>query len=275
MRIDLPLFARLHDYTGLWLMRHEEFADLHRLAERTDWSAHMAAAPAKVSSYANMVPAKGGKSTAIIEARGTLAKSQLSFGGSSSVQLRRDIRAAANDPNVTGIALVIDSPGGTVAGTPDLAAEVKAARRKKPVYAFIEDLGASAAYWLASQADMIFAGNQTTQIGSIGTVMAVFDESAAAEKEGVKVHVITTGPLKANVSGAPVSDEYIANAQARVNEIQAQFDAAVRSGRGMTAAQLAAVRSGAVFLANEAMGLKLIDGIKSFDQTLEALAAAR
>lgn len=273
-----PPAARAVDYCGLWAIEWTAALGLWQQVAGCDLDAHMAAAvPAgRPASTMEMAPAKGGKSTAVVKAAGTLMKAQSSFGGTSSVQLRRDIRAAANDPNVGAILIAIDSPGGTVAGTADLAADVKAARRKKPVWAYVEDLGASAAYWLASQADAIYANSPTALVGSVGMVMTVHDVSAAAEREGVKTMVFRTGPLKGiGAPGAPVTDEQAAHLQQLVNEAQTHFDAAVRNGRGLTAAQLAAVRTGGLFAAAEAVDKRLIDGIKSFDSTLEALAAAR
>jgi signal peptide peptidase SppA len=203
-------------------------------------------------------------------------KQQPSMGGTSTVRLRRDIRSAASDPNVSGIMLAVESPGGSAAGMLDLANEVRAARRQKPVWAQIEDLGASAAYWLASQADMVFANSAMSLVGSIGTYQVVYDYSAAAEREGVKTFLFATGPLKgAATPGTPVTAEQQADFQARVNDVQTHFDAAVRNGRGMSAAQLAAVKSGGVFPAARAAELKLIDKIQSPERTLEALANAK
>jgi signal peptide peptidase SppA len=221
-------------------------------------------------------PTDSGKSIARVVVRGTMMKGQSSFGGTSTVALRRDIRQAAADPNVSGILLDIDSPGGTVAGTADLAAEVRAARRRKPVWAHIDDLGASAAYWVASQADQLFANDRTALVGSIGTVLTVYDQSAAAEAQGVKPLVFATGPLKgAGAPGSPVTEEQRNYFQSIVDDSQVSFDAAVKNGRNFTADQLAAVKTGGVFPAAKALDLGLIDGIRSIDRTLEALARAK
>lgn len=239
------------------------------------WGAYTAAASARPALPMTFIAGKGGKSVAVVEARGLLMKGSSWF-GTSTRQIRENIRAAAADPNVSGVLLAIDSPGGMAAGTSDLATDVKAATRKKPVWAQIEDLGASAAYWLASQADMIFANSETTEVGSIGTYQTVYDLSGAAEREGVKVFHFATGPLKgAGAPGTVLTDVQQADFQRRVDAVQASFDAAVRSGRSMTAAQLTAVRSGGVFPAKEALALKLIDGVQGFDRTLSALASAK
>lgn len=279
--IAAPVFGRLDDYFGVWLYQPDKFFALWDYVRRTDlpahMSAHQAAAPAAPKPPGLVLePGKGGKSIARIPIRGTLMKSASSFGGQSTVQMRRDIRQAAAEETVSGILLEIDSPGGTLAGTDDLASEVAAARRQKPVWAFIEDLGASAAYYVASQADMIFANSPTAVVGSIGTVQVVYDYSAAAEQEGVKVLRFATGPLKgAGWPGTAVTEDQAAYFQALVDEGQKSFDAAVRKGRGMSAAELAAVRTGGVFSAPEAKARKLIDGVQSLDRTLNALASAK
>lgn len=273
----IPEFARITDYFGPWAMEAKAFADLWAYARSMDWSAHFAqqaiSPPARPA--VEMVNGRGGKSVARIPIRGLMMKGQSSMGGTSTVQLRRDIRQAASDPNVSGILLDISSPGGTVAGQSDLVDEVKRAKRAKPIWSQIEDMGASAAYYLAAASDAIFANNSDAQIGSIGTLMAIADSSVAAEREGVKVHLFTTGPLKGmGFDGTPLTEEQQAHAQTLVNGWQAGFDTAVKNGRLMNAAELAAVRTGGVFLAPEAKRLKLIDGIRSVDSTLAALAAA-
>lgn len=274
--IAVPPFARLSDYFGLWCYEPARFLAQWDVIRGADLARHMAAPQPPRASAVELVAAKGGKSVAVVPLTGTLMKSASSFGGTSTVQARRDIRAAASDPNVSGLLLAIDSPGGTVAGTADLGAEVRAAAKKKPVWAQISDLGASAAYWIASQADQVFANDRTALVGSIGTFMTIYDYSAAAERDGVKVLHFATGPLKgAGTAGTPVTDEQRAYFQQIVDDGQAAFDAAVRAGRGMSAAELAAVRTGGVFGAAEAQRLKLIDGIRSTDRTLEALAQAK
>jgi signal peptide peptidase SppA len=276
-RLAVPEFPRLADYVGLWAIYPPHFLAYWHAATSTDLAAHVRAALPKPPEPkpTEMVPSKGGRSVAVVRVERTLMKQRPSLGGTSTVDVRRSVRSAANDPNVSGILLAIDSPGGTVAGTDDLAREVKAARRKKPTWAFVEDLGASAAYWVASQAGAIYANSPTALVGSIGTVMTVYDESKAAESQGVRPLVFATGPLKgAGEPGTAITEEQSAYLQGIVNQTQAVFDGAVRSGRNLSAAELGAVRSGGVFLASEAQRLRLIDGIKSFDATLDALAAA-
>ena len=280
---DLPLlvprFARLTDFLGLWCIEPTAAAAILAAARRIDLNAHVLAAlakPAPVASSMDLVSTKGDKRVAVVKATGKLMKPQSSMGGTSTLQLRRDIRAAAADPSVSGILLALDSPGGTVAGTADLAADVKAARRRKPVWAHCDDLCASAAYWVASQADQVFANSPTAMVGNVGTVAAITDTSKAADADGVKVHVFATGPLKAaGWEGTTLTDDQRAYFQALIDDNQQHFDAAVKAGRGLSAEQMKAVRTGAIFPANRAKELRLIDGIRPFEQTLAALADAK
>lgn len=268
-----PRFAHPADYCGVWAIEPRAFtAQVERVR-----AAQPAAMTGRwpIAAQGERVAAKGGKSIAIVRVMGTLMKEMSFFGGASSVALRREIRAAARDADVAAILLAIDSPGGTVAGTADLAAEVRAAAKAKPVWAFADDLAASAAYWVASQAERVYANDATALVGSIGTLLIVDDWSGLFEKEGVKVHVVSTGPLKgAGVIGAAVSDEQLKYFQGIVDATQESFDQAVMRGRKLTARQLESVRTGAVFPAAEAQRRKLIDGVQSMDQTLQALTAA-
>lgn len=273
--LAVPTFRRLDEYFGSWMYEPSRFAGLWRTWKESDLRSHVMAGPQPATSTYRLEPARGDKSVAVIELNGTLMKQQPSIGGTSTIQARRHLRTAVTDSKVSAILLGIDSPGGTVAGTEDLAAAVQAANRVKPVWSLVNDLCASAAYWVGSQAAAMFANAKTALIGSIGTLMVVYDASGMAEREGVKVLAFKTGPLKgAGVFGTPVTDEQSANFQATVEKLQQQFDAGVMAGRGMTAAQLKSVRTGGVFTATEALSLKLIDGIKSSDQVLKALAAA-
>ena len=267
--ISLPAFNRLSDYLGLWAMNPLHFDALWRHAHALDMRAHMLEAVAVKSS---LQKSPNGRGVAIIQATGVLMKSASSLGGTSTIQLRRDIRQAAADPDISGILLAIDSPGGTVSGTADLGAEVRNARKSKPVFAHVDDLTASAAYWLASQAEKVYANDSTAMIGSIGTYQIVRDLSGMAEKEGVKTHVIATGPLKGmGAPGAPVTDEQLAHVQAMVDATQTHFDAAVRKGRSLSAAELKAVRHGGLLMADDALAARLIDGVQPMSKTLAEL----
>lgn len=213
---------------------------------------------------------------AIVSIVGTMMKQASSFSdGASTVLARRQVRNAANDPKIDAIVLFIDSPGGTVAGTQDLANDVNAAKKRKPVYTYFEDLGASAAYWVGAQGDKVYAANQTTLVGSIGAFFGIYDLSKWAEANGIKPILFTTGKYKTIMPGQEVNQEQIDYLQSRVEQMQSQFNEAVATARKFTAAELKQVNEGKVYLAEEAVKLKLVDGIKTLDEVVAEAEAAR
>lgn len=273
-----PPLAHLTDFLGLWAMRSDAAAVLFDQVRGGDLTARMAVGmsspSARYGSTMELVDGADGRRVAVIKATGSLMK-PLSWFGTSTIGLRRDIQSAAADKSVTGILLAVESPGGTVAGAMDLATEVKAATRKKPVWAHIDDQAASAAYWMVSQADQVWANNPTALVGNVGTIFAVLDTSGAAEFDGVKMRVFATGELKATgYPGTKLSDEQATMIQGLTDQTQVQFDAGVKAARGLSAEQMKAVRTGEIFTATRAKELRLIDGIRPFGQTLAALLKA-
>jgi len=183
--------------------------------------------------------------------------------------IQRDLAAAVSNPDVKTIRLVIESPGGQVAGIKGAADAIYAARKSKTVTATIEDIGASAAYWLASQAETIDASDPNSSIGSIGVYVAVADMSKMAENDGVKVHVISSGPLKgAGVPGTVITDEQLSSIQEIIDGLASNFIHDVARGRGRSTGDVRDWATGQVWLARNAQKMGLIDSLrKSKSQT--------
>jgi signal peptide peptidase SppA len=208
---------------------------------------------------------------AVIMVEGMMMKGSSKFGGTSTVGLRRQIRGIMADESVKRVLLHVDSGGGNVAGTKELADDIAALNEKKPVTAFIEDLGASAAFWVASQATKVVA-NKTASIGSLGVVAVVQDTSEAFERSGVKVHVISTGEFKgAMANGTEVTEPMLADMQEHVNALHEIFMDAVADGRAMSREDIDAVADGRVFLADKALSIGLIDAVDSLDNTIAGM----
>lgn len=181
-------------------------------------------------------------------------------------RVAEQLAAAAGDDAVKSIVLDVDSPGGTVSGVADLAADIRLARKVKPVAAHIEDIGASAAYWLAAQADTITAGS-TAAVGSVGVCTVVVDSSRAAEDAGVRVHVVASHPLKgAGVEGAAVTDAQLADIRRNVEAYARLFADDVAAGRRMSADKVASIATGQVWIGAEAQALGLVDAIVTPDE---------
>lgn len=213
------------------------------------------------------VIAPGG--VAIVGVFGPMYKGYGDYGYADQSQLRGSIRQAANDPAVSAIMLVIDSPGGSVAGTNDLYSEVASANAVKPVVAYIEDCGCSAAYWTAAGAREIYSNGG--MVGSIGVVTALVDSSKYFENAGVKVIPIVTGEMKAvGMEGTPVTPQQVDYVQDMIDSIYQDFVGAVAKSRGIRGETVKKMEA-KVFYGQSAVDAKLVDGIMSFDKALSNL----
>lgn len=215
-------------------------------------------------------------STAVIPIKGVLMKRVPSwaryFGyeATATPEIKRAVEAAAVDPAVKSIALLVSSPGGQAAGVLDAADAVHEAKKRKRVVAVVEDLAASGAYWIASQAHEITASPDAT-VGSIGVYQVLADFSKAAENEGIKVHVLRSGEHKGvGVLGAPITDAQLEPLQKLVDNFAGLFLQSV--ARGRPTCDLKTIATGQVWLAGEARTHGLIDRVEPVGRSLGKLA---
>ncbi len=209
---------------------------------------------------------------ALISIDGPMTKKMTSasylFGGTSTEKVRKQIKGALADSSVSSILLHIESPGGQVSGTAELADDIREAGQKKNVVAYIEDIGASAAYWVASQAGTIVA-NKSASIGSIGVFTTIVDSSEAAARAGVKVNLVSTGKYKgAGQPGVKLTDAQLEQFQKQVDAIFTDFKDAVATGRGMSVDDVSALADGRMFKSDVALASGLIDKVCSFEECL-------
>jgi protease-4 len=162
--------------------------------------------------------------------------------------------------------LVVDSPGGQVAGTDLLAEAIK--KSTTPVVAFIDGLAASAAYWIISGADKIIASSDLDRIGSIGTMLMAEDLRPALEQLGVKFHeVYATLSVDKNSDINQVLDgKYDQYRENVLDIINAKFLSTVKEYRpNLNETAI----TGKIYFAPQAIELGLIDQIGSFEQAIE------
>ena len=188
------------------------------------------------------------------------------FGAEDVDGYRAEIAKAAKDPEVEGLLLQFDSPGGSVTGIPEFGAQIAAF--PKPVLAYTESQMCSAAYWLAAQADAVVA-SPSAIVGSIGVISSFYDVSQMLASMGVKPEVFTSGDLKAaGIGSIPLTEDQRKDWQARVDATGEAFRAAVVEARGPV--PFNAMR-GQWFRAAEAHGANLIDAIGESDRALTEL----
>ena len=190
------------------------------------------------------------------------------LGACNTGELINAVAEAAARPDIEAIFLDIDSPGGSVNGTPELAQAVADASKTKYVYAFSAGQMCSAAYWVASQADAIYA-TPSARIGSIGVILPVVDSSAAFEQAGLKVEVFAAGKFKsAGTPGTSLTDDQREWLQSEVEETAADFHAAVLA-RGRKIPDEA--MEGQTFSARKAMRFNLAGMVASRAEALSRL----
>lgn len=217
------------------------------------------------------------RAIAVIPVHGVLSPRGYSgfFGSSVGMNgIQAALAAAVANAEVGIIVLAIDSPGGTVAGTPETAAAVRSAAASKKVVAVADTLAASAAYWIGSQASE-FVVAPSADIGSIGVVGVHNDLSKLYEQWGIKTTLIHAGKFKVEGNPfEPLSDEARANMQARVDEAHGQFIRDVALGRGTTQANVREnFGQGRTIGSRKAVDLGMADRIATLGEVIAGLSA--
>jgi capsid assembly protease len=183
------------------------------------------------------------------------------------------VQAADADPNVRGILLDIDSPGGEVAGLYECAAILMTRRGTKPMRAMIRGLGCSAAYALACCADEVTL-HDLGYAGSIGTISMHADFSEALAAEGIKVTLFAAGAHKADGNPyEPLPPEVAKDIQAMVEIANSRFIAHVAAARGISADAVIAQQA-QVFMGEAAVAAGLVDKIMSWQDSMDEFEAA-
>jgi signal peptide peptidase SppA len=208
---------------------------------------------------------------AVIPIHGTLVKRVLGMEAASGLTsyggIAQEIDAALADPQVQGILLDIDSPGGEASGSFELARQIRHAATQKPVWAVANDAAYSAAYALAASAQRLIV-TETGGVGSIGVIALHIDQSAKDAQEGYRYTAVTAGAHKNDFSPHhPLSDEAKAELQAEVDRLYGLFVEHVTAMRSLNADAVRATEAGLYFGAN-AITAGLADAVSSFETAL-------
>ena len=182
------------------------------------------------------------------------------------------IGAAIADPEVKSIILDIDSPGGEATGMFGLAEQIRAARDKKPIVAYINDMACSAAYGIASSASEIVISS-TSVVGHIGVVMLHLDRSAEMASKGIKPTFIHAGAHKVDGNAFEPLTEDVKNALQRdVTTFYDRFVEVVAAGRGSrTTAAMARETEAKTFIGQQAIDAGLADRVASLEDVITGL----
>jgi len=185
----------------------------------------------------------------------------------------RQLSDYRHNPQIRGIVLRIDSPGGAVAPAQEIYHEImKLKAAHKTVYASMGTVAASGGYYIACAADYVLA-NSGTLTGSIAAVMAFNNIEKLTKKIGIEPVIIKSGKFKD--VGSPLramKPEERKLLQDVVDDVHQQFVQAVAKGRGMPVAEVRMIADGRIMTGRQALQFKLIDEVGGLEKTIELLA---
>ncbi|WP_456390619.1 S49 family peptidase [Hydrogenimonas sp.] len=179
-----------------------------------------------------------------------------------------DFKTLENDSSIDTIVLNIDSPGGEASGIAEFASYIRGS--KKRVVAYVDDLAASAGYWIAAAADEIVA-SETALVGSIGVVFSMIDDTEKLKKEGlerVEIVSVVSPKKRPDIS----SEEGRAQIEAWANKLGRKFVAAVAEYRGVSyETVIERFGGGDLLISDEAKDAGMVDRVGNFEALIEEL----
>ncbi|TPL37554.1 signal peptide peptidase SppA [Mesorhizobium sp. B2-4-6] len=187
-------------------------------------------------------------------------------------ELLKRLEAIRTSPEVKGVILSIDSPGGTTVGGESIFEQVRKLAGDKPVVAEVGTLAASAGYMIASATDHIVA-RKTSIVGSIGVLIQYPDVSGLMDKLGIKLEEVKSSPLKASPSPfKPTNDDERAMVRKLILDSYDWFVGIVADRRKMTHDQALALADGSIFTGRQALANHLVDAVGGEQEAIDWLA---
>ena len=215
---------------------------------------------AATALFGDREPMLGGDGVGIVEVKGVIVD------GSDTI---RQLRALKMDTRVKAVVLRVDSPGGVVGPSQEIAAQVKELTRVKKVVVSMGSVAASGGYYISAPATLIYA-NPGTITGSIGVLMKFSNIEGLLGKVGMKAFTIKTGKFKD--VGSPVRSmlpEERAMLQGVIDSTHRQFVRAVAEGRKLPVPTVAALADGRIFSGEQALALKLVDRLGTMQDAVD------
>lgn len=205
-----------------------------------------------------------GRHTAMVEIRGVIAPDSLASADNIITGLDEAFKAKGTQ----GVILRINSPGGSPVQAGRINDEIRRLRKKYPsipIYAVVEDLCASGAYYAAVATDKIYV-DKGSMVGSIGVLMNGFGFTGIMDKLGVDRRLLTAGEHKGFLDPfSPLKESEKAYAEKMLGQIHQQFINVVREGRGKRLKETPDLYSGLVWVGSQSVQLGLADALGSVD----------
>ena len=246
------------------LLRQQRTERRWRIFFRLAWlGLALAVAWALFAQRMHASPSGSRPHTALVEVRGEIAADS----DASAEALVAALKTAFEDSGSEAIVLRINSPGGSPVQSGIVNDEIKRLKEKhkKKVYAVVEEMCASGAYYIAVAADEIYV-DKASIVGSIGVLMDGFGFVGLMEKLGVERRLLTAGSNKGMLDPfSPQSEKQTAFAKAMIDQIHQQFISVVKAGRGERLKETPETFSGLFWNGEEAVRLGLADKLGNLD----------
>lgn len=181
----------------------------------------------------------------------------------------RQLRYFLKNDRIKAVVLRVDSPGGIVAPSQEIYAEVKKFAAVKKIIVSMGSLAASGGYYVSAPATLIYA-NPGTITASIGVILKLSNIETLMDKIGIKSHTLKTGKFKD--SGSPLREltaEDRAMLQAVIDNTHLQFVTAVANGRKLPFETVRAIADGRILSGEQAKELKLVDRLGTLQDAIE------
>ncbi|MEZ4853577.1 signal peptide peptidase SppA [Flavobacterium sp.] len=205
---------------------------------------------------------------AIIYAQGEIQGGEGDVNIIGEGSIKRSLKEAREDDDVKAIVLRVDSPGGSALTSELIWREIEITKKVKPVVVSMGNVAASGGYYIACNANRIFA-EPSTITGSIGVFGMLPNFKELADNIGVNAEQVTTHNLSAGYSPfEPINEEYKTIALESIETIYTNFINRVATGRKMTPEQVDAIAQGRVWLGTDALKNGLVDEIGGLDDAI-------
>lgn len=185
-------------------------------------------------------------------------------GNEAVIEALKDIR---EEKNIKAVVLRINSPGGSALASDLIWREIELTKKVKPVVVSMGDLAASGGYYIACNADRIFA-EPTTITGSIGVFGAIPNASGLAGKMGINAEQVSTNKGANYSIFEPMTNDFHDNIKISIDEIYQSFISHVAEGRKMTTAAVDSIGQGRVWTGIQAKENGLVDEIGNMNQAV-------
>jgi protease-4 len=213
-----------------------------------------------------------GPHTALVEIRGTIGVED----EANAEDIVAALKTAFEDNYAQALVLRINSPGGSPVQAGIINDELRRLKAKhgKKVYAVVDDVCASAAYYIAVGADEIFV-DKASLVGSIGVLMDGFGFTGLMEKLGIERRLLTAGENKGMLDPfSPQNEKHRQYAQAMIDQVHQQFIKVVRDGRGKRLKETSETFSGLFWNGEEALRMGLVDQFGNLDHVAREVVKA-